>query len=121
MEVSWRRIAAYAAAALAGSALVALALRPAPVWVETESVSRGPLAVTLEEEGRTRVADRYVLSAPVAARARRIRPEPGDRVAAGEVLAVLDPAASPVLDRRAREQAEARLRAAEAALRSARE
>ncbi|MGB5622890.1 MAG: RND transporter, partial [Gammaproteobacteria bacterium] len=39
---------------------------PRPILVDTAEVSRGPLVVTVEEEGRTRVIDRYVMSAPVA-------------------------------------------------------
>ncbi|ABM62680.1 efflux RND transporter periplasmic adaptor subunit [Halorhodospira halophila] len=121
MHPRWKPIIGWALTGLAVLGLLVLLLRPAPILVDTETVSRGPLEVTLEEEGKTRVADRYVLSAPAAAQARRITLEPGDRVEAGEVLATLDPMAVPVLDARARDQARAQLEAAHSALGAARE
>jgi len=72
-------------------------------------VTRGPLAVTVDEEGQTRVRDRYVVAAPVSGRLQRIEREEGDAVAAGDVVARIDPAP---LDPRTRFQAEARLAAA---------
>lgn len=105
--------------ALTGLALGALALwavRPAPVPVETAVARRGPLVVTVDEEGRTRVRERFVVAAPVSGRLERINLHEGDVVAAGEVMAHLAP--SP-LDPRAIAQARARLAAAEAARESA--
>lgn len=84
----------------------ALALRPHPATVTTARAVRGPLRVTVDEEGETRVRRRYVLGAPVAGRLERMTLEEGDAVAAGQVVARLDPAP---LDPRGREQAEARL------------
>ncbi|MCC3751975.1 MAG: efflux RND transporter periplasmic adaptor subunit [Halorhodospira halophila] len=121
MQPRWKAVIAWTLAGVAVIGLLILVLRPAPILVDTEAVSRGPLEVTLEEEGKTRVADRYLLSAPATAQARRVTPEPGDRVEAGEVLATLDPMAVPVLDARAREQARAQLEAARSALEAARE
>jgi HlyD family secretion protein len=103
-------------ALLAAAALVALLLRPRPVEVDTAPAVRGPLLVTLDEEGETRVRHRYLLGAPVAGRLVRLTLEEGDPVAAGQVVAQLDPAP---LDPRGREQAEARLAAARAASREA--
>ncbi|MCC3752030.1 MAG: efflux transporter periplasmic adaptor subunit, partial [Halorhodospira halophila] len=116
MQPRWKSVIAWTLAGVAVIGLLILVLRPAPILVDTEAVSRGPLEVTLEEEGKTRVADRYLLSAPATAQARRVTPEPGDRVEAGQVLATLDPMAVPVLDARAREQARAQLEAARSAL-----
>lgn len=93
--------------------------RPVPVTVAT--IQKGPLAVTVEEEGKTRVMDRYVISAPMSGYARRIDLKVGDAVARGQVLAVLEPARSTALDPRSRAQAQARVNAAEAALAAARE
>jgi HlyD family secretion protein len=93
------------------------ALRPQPVVVEMTAVSRGPLRVTVEEEGKTRIRDRFVVSAPVAGYVRRIKWKQGDSVHAGDVAAVLEPLRAEVLDVRTRELGEARLRAAEAASR----
>lgn len=93
-------------------AFTGVSLRPQPVAVETARAARGPLRVTIDEEGETRVRHRYVLSAPVAGRLERITLKEGDAVKAGQVVARIDP--SP-LDPRGREQAEARLSAAQAA------
>jgi HlyD family secretion protein len=111
----WGGIAAVAVIALV------LALRPAPVEVDVASVSRGRLAVTLDEEGETRVHERYVVSAPVAGRLRRIELEPGDPVQARTtVLATFVPGDPALLDRRARGEVEARVGAARAAEQRAR-
>jgi HlyD family secretion protein len=84
--------------------------------VEIAPVVRGPLVVTVEEEGKTRVIDRYVISAPVAGFTRRIELDVGDVVARGQPLVVMEPLRSDVLDPRRRAEAQARIAAAEAAL-----
>jgi HlyD family secretion protein len=85
--------------------------------VELAEVTRGPLAETLDHEGRTRVRERYVVSAPVAGRVRRIELRPGDRVMAKEtVVATFTPAAASLLDARTRAEAQSRVRQAEAVL-----
>ena len=89
-----------------------LVLRPSVLDVETVVVARGPLVVTLDEEGRTRVRDRYVVVAPVAGQVARIDLQPGDSVMQGETVARMTPAP---LDPRGREQAQAVVRSAEAA------
>lgn len=100
---------------------VAFTLRPQPVWVEVATVTKAPLKVTIREEGKTRVKDRYVISAPVAGYLRRITLNVGDAVKAGERLSELEPLRSQVLDARARAESKARIAAAEAALKSAAE
>jgi HlyD family secretion protein len=75
--------------------------------------------VTIEEEGRTRVIDRYVVSAPVDGVACRVRMDVGDSIKQGEVLLSISPLASQVLDPRSREQARARVAAADSALSAA--
>lgn len=102
-----------AAAVAAG---LALGFMPRPVPVDIAEVTRAPLAVTVEDEGKTRVRERYVVSAPVAGYARRIDLKAGDAVSQGQVLAVIEPARSAPLDPRAQAQAQAQERAAEAAL-----
>ncbi|MCB1224220.1 MAG: HlyD family efflux transporter periplasmic adaptor subunit [Verrucomicrobiales bacterium] len=105
-------------------ALIALGLfqafRPQPVAVDLASVTRGPLQVTIQHEGRTRVKDRFVISSPLAGRLQRIALKPGDPVTAGETLmAVLEPTDPELLNPRALAQAEARVKAAEAAAKQA--
>src|SRR3954463_10392487 len=101
-------------AALIG--LIALGLWPRPIPVEVSAVSRGPLVVTVDEEGMTRVKNRYVVSAPVAGPLRRIDWKAGAAIEAGQtVLAVLESGGADFLDARSLAQAEARARGAEAA------
>jgi HlyD family secretion protein len=102
-------------------AALAWGFRPAPVLVEVAAVRQAPLSVTVEEEGRTRVKDRFVISAPVAGYLQRIRYDVGDAVAQGEVLAVMEPLRPEVLDPRRRARAEAQVAAASAALKAAEE
>ncbi len=105
---------------LAAAVAVVLALRPRPVPVDGAVAARGPLVVSIEESGVTRVRDRYVVSAPVSGSLSRLALDPGDAVREGDVLAVIVPALSPLLDERARAQAEGRLGAALSALGQAR-
>lgn len=108
------------AGALGIVALIGLAFLPEPVPVELAPVVCRPMRVTVDEEGKTRVKERYVVSAPLAGRLRRIELHPGDTVRAGQtVLASIDPADPTLLDARARAESEARVRAAEAARRRA--
>ena len=94
---------------------------PRAVPVDIAEVKRAPLAVTVEEEGKTRVTERYQVTAPVAGYARRIDLKAGDAVAAGQVLAVIEPARSVALDPRTRVQSQAQVSAAQAALAMAEE
>lgn len=87
-----------------------------PVPVEAATAEVAPLQVTVEEEGKTRLKSRYVVSAPISGFMRRLRWEVGDRVASGETITVLNPVSAPLLDTRTRDQGEARVRAAEAAV-----
>jgi HlyD family secretion protein len=102
---------------LAAAVLVAAALRSAPVPVDVATVLRGPLTVTLDEEGETRVRDRAVIAAPVAGHLARIALDEGDAATQGQVVARLAPLP---LDPRGREQAEANLAASAATAREAR-
>jgi HlyD family secretion protein len=100
--------------------LLALALRPKPLPVEVAVVDRARLEVTIDDEGETRVRDRYVVSAPLAGRVLRIALEPGDRVHKDvTVLATFQPADPTPLDARSRAEAEARVKAARARLQQA--
>ncbi|MBN2331804.1 MAG: HlyD family efflux transporter periplasmic adaptor subunit [Deltaproteobacteria bacterium] len=94
---------------------------PRPVMVETAAVERGPLTVTIAEEGKARVVDRYLLSAPIAGFVRRLTWDVGDKIGVGERVAELLPLTEEMLDRRSRAQAEAKVAAARAALQATRE
>ena len=96
--------------------LVAVALWPQTTAVTVETVVRGPLTVTIDEDGRTRVRDRFVVTSPVPGEVLRIGLEPGDRVERGRtVLAVVRPAEPTPLDARTRAELDASLAGAEAA------
>jgi HlyD family secretion protein len=109
----------WGAMALLAIFAVLTTLREQPVWVDVATVSRQPLEVTIVEEGRTRVQDRFVVSAPVAGYVRRIELEVGERVAQGQLLTRLEPLRSEVLDARSRAEAEAMVAAAQASLAAA--
>ncbi len=96
----------------------ALILRPEPVWVDLAPVERGPMEVTILEEGKTRVKDRYLISSPVAGYIHRVQLDVGDAVIPGELLTFVDPPPASILDARTRAEAEARAAAAQAALQS---
>jgi len=91
-------------------------LRAPALAVDVGEVTRGPLRVTVDEEGETRIRHRYVIAAPAEGHLLRIALEEGDAVTAGEVLARLRPAP---LEPRTRAAAEARLEAARARQREA--
>ena len=99
------------------AAVVAVALWPQPVPVDVMPSTRGPLAVTVDEEGETRVRYRYVVSAPLTGRVLRIALEPGDPVIRGRtVVAQLRAEAPALLDARTRAEAEAAVSAAQAGI-----
>ncbi len=111
-----RRRALPIALALAGVAALVWWLRTPATEVDVGTVVRGPLRVTVDEEGETRIRHRYVIAAPAEGHLLRIALEAGDPVSAGEVVARLRPAP---LEPRSRAAAEARLQAAHARQREA--
>src|SRR5512138_1878180 len=103
------------------AALIVMAAWPKSATVDLARVVRGALTITLDEEGETRVRERFVISAPVAGRVQRIELEPGDAVVQGKtVVAVFEPAPPVLLDVRSRAEAEASVNAAQSALGQAR-
>jgi HlyD family secretion protein len=100
--------------------LLAVALWPKAATVDIAAVARGPLVVTVDDEGITRVRERFVVSSPVAGRVLRIELEPGDVVKRGEVVARVRAESAPLLDERARAEAQAAVEGARAALGRAR-
>jgi HlyD family secretion protein len=100
--------------------LVVLAFRPQPVAVDVTETTRGPMRVTVRDEGRTRVRNEYVVSAPVGGRLLRIDYKPGALVGAGETIARILPGAPAFLDARAQAEAQAAIASAQAAVAGAR-
>lgn len=102
------------AVALVGA--VAWALRPPPILVQTATVTRGALEATVTAEGRTRVRDLFVVTAPVDGELERIQFKAGDTVSAATVIARMRPVAPRPLDIRSRAEALAAVAAARAAI-----
>jgi HlyD family secretion protein len=119
--MKWRRKIGWILALVAIVMAIGYGFLPQPVLVDSAEVSRGALRVTVREEGKTRVVDRYVISAPVMGFVQRVKLEVGDLVRAGQIVARLEPPRSGVLDPRARAEAKARVDAAEATLEAAEE
>jgi len=94
---------------------------PKSITVETARAQQGHMRVAIEEEGMTRVMNRYIVSAPVAGFALRIGLDIGDPVSRGERITGLEPLRSNVLDPRSRAEAKARVAAAEASLHAVKE
>ena len=109
------RPALWAAGAIGLVLIFVFALQPRPVDVETAVVKRGHFEETIVEDGKTRVRERYTVSAPVAGTLLRIGLKAGDAVSVGTVVASILPNPSPLLDVRTQQMAEARVGAAEAA------
>lgn len=96
--------------------LLIMAFLPKPVEVELAKVKKGQLLVTVDEDGETRIREKYIVSSPLNGQLLRIGLDPGDPVVAGEtILAQIEPADPSLLDSRSRAQAEARIKAAEVA------
>jgi len=102
-----RRWLPYAGAILL-VALIVAGLWPKPVPVETTRVSIGALRATVNEEGKTRIKQRYIISAPVAGQLRRIPFKAGAEIKAGDIVAVIEPVSASLLDARTRSTAEAK-------------
>jgi HlyD family secretion protein len=103
------------ACGLAVVGVIVWAFLPKPVGAEVAPVTRGTLQVTVGEDGRTRIKERFVVSAPLAGQMHRIELKPGDVVHAGKtLLAAIEPTDPALLDVRAHAEAEARVRSAEA-------
>lgn len=101
-------------AGAAALAALAWAFAPRPLEVETAVAAEGAFEATVDEDARTRLHDRYVVSAPLAGRLDRIALREGDAVAEGDVVATLTPVLSPLLDERSLRELRARVEAAQA-------
>jgi HlyD family secretion protein len=108
------------AAALLGAILVAFwLLRPSPILVEVAAVKEQPFTAIVEEDGRTRVRERFVVSAPLAGRVPRSPLRAGDPVKVGVTLATITPNIAPLLDPRVRQELGERVGTAEATVEEA--
>lgn len=108
-----------ALATVAAIALLAWSFAPRPIEVETAAVAMQAFETTLDEDARTRLRDRYTVSAPLAGRLQRIELREGDAVEPGALVAVLNPLPSPLLDSRSLREQQERIGAAEAGVQRA--
>lgn len=100
--------------------LLGYALWPQAIQVDVAEARMEAMHLTIDEEGRTRVRDAYMVAAPVAGKLLRVETEPGDTVVAGEtIIARLLPLSPALLDIRTREQGLAAITSAQAAIRMA--
>ncbi len=107
-------------AVAAACAAIVYAFLPQPVPVDLGRVTRGPLQVTVDEDGKTRIKDRYTVSSPAAGELLRVDLRAGDAVCAGKtLLATLEPSDPSLLNVRQQAEAQARVKAAEASRRRA--
>jgi len=108
----WKWVLLFALVAIA----IVFSFMPQTLTVEMGTVERGDLLIEVEEDGRTRVRDRYTINTPINGMLRRPRLKAGDPLVAGEtVIAVLDPTVTGFLDARSQAEAEARVKRAQAA------
>ncbi len=117
MRKPTRRILVVGSITVLVLAAIGLSLRPQAIPADFAEVTRGGIRVTVDDEGKTRLKDVYVVSAPVAGRVLRIGIEVGDDIRAGDtVLATFEPSDPAILDVRGRSEAESEVHAAEAAI-----
>ena len=119
MNIQWRRRIIWLAVLLLIVAALVYGFRPQPRLVDVARAIRGPMQVSVEEEGKTRVIDRYDISAPVAGTTCRVDLDVGDQVEKGQALITIKPLESQALDPRSRAEAQARVAAAVSALHAA--
>ena len=111
-----RRLMFWVPVLLITAGIIAMLFRPVAVTVDIVTIERGAISVTITDEGKTRVKDVFVVSAPVPGLMRRIDLEAGDAVTAGEtVVARIEPSDPSFLDFRTQAESQAAAHAAEAA------
>jgi HlyD family secretion protein len=117
MNGLWIKRAIYGAITLVVAGVFVYALLPSPVLVDTAVIKRGPMTVTVDEEGETRIREIYIVSAPIDGKVLRSPREIGDAVEKNKtLLAVIQPGDPSFLDIRTRRELEAVVAAAEASV-----
>jgi len=114
MKKDWMRKAVWALAVVVAAGALVWAFMPPRIEVEVASVTRGAFRKTIDEDGKTRVRERYAVSAPLAGRLLRVELKPGAAVEVGTLLATLVPSSPSLFDARTEQELAERLGAAEA-------
>ena len=115
----WFRILLWGGFAAAFVVLLYLGMQKRPLAVEVGEVQSGTMTVTVDEDGKTRVVDHYIVTAPVTGMLGRVGLRPGDAIEDDSLLATLEAIEAPLLDARSEAQSEARIKVSQAALRQA--
>jgi len=126
MSAIWLKRAGWTAAAVVVVGGIIWLAWPAPVGVDLATVTRGPMEVTADDDGKTHVRHIYTVSAPVAGKVLRISHpmgeqgpsiHVGDQVTANEtVVALMQPTPPSFIDVRSHDQLQAEVIAADAAI-----
>jgi len=119
VNTAWKRRFTWLATALAISVALIYGFREQPRLVDVAAVIKAPMQVAVEQEGKTRVVDRFIVSAPIAGTACRVDLDVGDRIDRDQSVVTIRPLQSQALDPRSRAEAEARVAAAKATLQAA--
>jgi len=119
MNVQWQRRITWLAVLLIVMAALVYGFRPQPRLVDITEAKRASMQVSIQEEGKTRVIDRYIITAPVAGTTCRVDLDVGDLVERSETLVNINPLQSQALDPRSQAEARAQVAAAVASLRAA--
>lgn len=114
MIKTWSKNSGWIVATAVVIGVLILALLPQPVPVDVASVARGAFTQVIEEDGKTRVRERYTVSAPLDGTVERIRLKAGDPIEEGMVLAVMQPRLPVFLDARTEQELRERASIAEA-------
>ena len=126
MSAIWLKRAGWTAAAVVVVGGIIWLAWPAPVGVDLATVTRGPMEVTADDDGKTHVRHIYTVSAPVAGKVLRISHPTGeqgpsvhvgDQVTANEtVVALMQPTPPSFIDVRSHDQLQAEVIVADAAI-----
>jgi HlyD family secretion protein len=119
MTMKRSTLAGAAGVLLVATGLLAWAFAPRPLPVQTATVVQGPFEMAIEEDARTRLRDRFVVSAPLAGRLGRITLREGDAVAEGAAIATLEPVLAPMVDERTLREQQLQLEIARAGVQRA--
>ncbi len=98
----WKRNVIVGGVGMLVLGLLLWAFKPKPLSVEVASVTQGRFERAVQEYGKTRVRERYVISSPLTSRVDRVLLKQGDSVKQGDIVALLRPMVPVLLDERAR-------------------
>lgn len=114
MRVNWSRISLGLVTLVVIIGALWLVMRPTPTVVDVARVDAGPMSVTVEGDGWTRIKDLYYVNAPVGGRLLRVTRKANDDVKAGDVVASIEPSEPTFLSSRDVSQGKAAVKTAEA-------